>query len=55
MFENLLVSPLNARDRIKFMIDREIDFAKQGQYASIHFKVNALVDVPLINKLSSMG
>ncbi|MGN0902431.1 MAG: polyphosphate kinase 1, partial [Succinivibrio sp.] len=38
-FENLLVSPLNARDRIKFMIDREIDFAKQGQEASIHFKV----------------
>ena len=51
VFENLLVSPLNARDRIKFMIDREIDFAKQGQYASIHFKVNALVDVPLIMKL----
>ncbi|MGN0895037.1 MAG: polyphosphate kinase 1 [Succinivibrio sp.] len=51
VFENLLVSPLNARDRIKFMIDREIGFAKQGQYASIHFKVNALVDVPLIEKL----
>ncbi|MGN1280860.1 MAG: polyphosphate kinase 1 [Succinivibrio sp.] len=51
VFENLLVSPLNARDRIKFMIDREISFAKQGQYASINFKVNALVDVPLIEKL----
>lgn len=51
VFENLLVSPLNARDRIKFMIDREIGFAKQGQYASIHFKVNALVDIPLIEKL----
>ena len=33
------------------MIDREIDFAKQGQHAAITFKVNALVDVPLINKL----
>lgn len=50
-FENLLVSPLNSRDRIKFMIDREIDFAKQGQYASINFKVNALVDILLIKKL----
>ena len=51
VFENLLVSPLNSRDRISFMIDREIDFAKQGQHAAITFKVNALVDVPLINKL----
>lgn len=51
VFENLLVSPLNSRDRISFMIDREIDFAKQGQHAAITFKVNALVDIPLINKL----
>ena len=51
VFENLLVSPLNSRDRISFMIDREIDFAKQGQHAAITFKVNALVDVSLINKL----
>ncbi|MBW7569796.1 polyphosphate kinase 1 [Succinivibrio sp. AGMB01872] len=50
-FENLLVSPLNARDRINFMIDREIDFAKQGIKASINFKVNALVDIEIINKL----
>lgn len=50
-FENLLVSPLNARDRINFMIDREIDFAKQGKTASIDFKNNALVDIQIINKL----
>ncbi|MBQ2382199.1 MAG: polyphosphate kinase 1 [Succinivibrio sp.] len=50
-FENLLVSPLNARDRINFMIDREIDFAKQGKKASINFKINALVDIEIIKKL----
>ena len=33
------------------MIDREIDFAKQGKKASINFKVNALVDIEIINKL----
>ena len=51
VFENLLVSPLNARERITFMIDREIENAKQGREASIHFKVNALVDEPLVMKL----
>lgn len=51
VFNNLLVSPLNAREKISFMIDREIEFARAGKPASIHFKVNALVDIPLIEKL----
>ena len=51
VFNNLLVSPLNARDKIKSMIEREINFAKAGKEASIHLKVNALVDPPLIEKL----
>jgi polyphosphate kinase len=51
VFNNLLVSPLNAREKITSMIDREIEFAKQGKEAAINFKVNALVDIDLIEKL----
>ncbi len=51
VFNNLLVSPLNAREKISSMIDREIEFAKQGKEAAINFKVNALVDIDLIEKL----
>jgi len=50
-FRNLLVSPLNAREKICSLIDREIEHARGGRPASIHFKVNALVDIDLINKL----
>ena len=51
VFKNLLVSPLNAREKITSMIDREIALAKSGKEGKIHFKVNALVDVDLIEKL----
>ncbi|MDY6420748.1 MAG: polyphosphate kinase 1, partial [Succinivibrio dextrinosolvens] len=51
VFNNLLVSPLNAREKIASMIDREIKFAKEGKEAAINFKVNALVDIDLIEKL----
>ncbi|SFJ92608.1 polyphosphate kinase 1 [Succinivibrio dextrinosolvens] len=51
VFNNLLVSPLNAREKITSMIDREIKFAKEGKKAAINFKVNALVDIDLIEKL----
>ncbi len=50
-FKHLMVSPLNARERITFMIDREIKNARQGLEAYIHFKVNNLVDKKLIEKL----
>jgi polyphosphate kinase len=50
-FKRLLVSPLNARPRIYEMIEREIANAKAGKFASIHLKVNNLVDSGLVNKL----
>ena len=50
-FNYLLVSPLNARERITSMIDREITNAKNGQPAYIHLKINNLVDKLLIQKL----
>ena len=50
-FNYLLVSPLNARERITYMIDREIENATKGKPAYIHLKVNNLVDRLLIDKL----
>ena len=50
-FTQLMVSPLNARERISAMIDREIFYKKQGKPAYIRFKVNNLVDRKLVDKL----
>nr|MCR5537611.1 polyphosphate kinase 1 [Succinivibrio sp.] len=50
-FKHLMVSPINAREQLNFMIEREIKNARQGLEAYIHLKVNNLVDVKLINKL----
>ena len=51
VFRHLLVSPLNARERIVSMIEREIANARQGLPAYIRLKVNNLVDKVLIGKL----
>lgn len=50
-FNKLLVSPINARQRIYAMIDREISNAKTGLPAYINLKVNNLVDTGLIDRL----
>ncbi|MBQ9274802.1 MAG: polyphosphate kinase 1 [Succinivibrio sp.] len=50
-FRYLLVSPLNARDRLTAMVDREIAYAQDGRDAYIHLKINNLVDEKLVNKL----
>lgn len=50
-FSHLMVSPINARERITAMIDREIFFKKQGRPAYIRFKVNNLVDRGIVSKL----
>lgn len=50
-FSHLMVSPINARERITAMIEREIYFKKQGKPAYIHFKVNNLVDRGIVSKL----
>ena len=50
-FKMLLVSPLNARERITAMIDREIENKKAGLEAYIHLKVNNLVDKKIVSRL----
>ena len=50
-FDKLLVSPLNARQRIYAMIDREIENAAMGLPAYINIKVNNLVDKGLVERL----
>lgn len=50
-FDKLLVSPINARQRIYAMIDREIENASMGLPSYINLKVNNLVDDGLIERL----
>ncbi|HET6266624.1 MAG TPA: polyphosphate kinase 1, partial [Acidobacteriota bacterium] len=50
-FNKLVMAPLNLRDRIVQLINREADRARSGQRASIHAKMNSLVDPPIIKAL----
>ncbi len=50
-FTNLLVSPINLRQSMLNMIDREIHNARAGLKAYIIMKMNSLVDTELIEKL----
>lgn len=50
-FKMLLVSPLNARERITSMIEHEIKNKKEGKEAYIHLKVNNLVDKKIVSLL----
>jgi polyphosphate kinase len=50
-YKKLLVAPLNLRARFAAMIEREIQHAKAGEKGHLIFKMNALVDVPLIRAL----
>ena len=50
-FRHLLVSPLNARNRLTEYIDNEIRNGQQGIKAGITLKINNLVDKQLIDKL----
>jgi polyphosphate kinase len=45
------ISPLNLRQRLVELIDGEIAHARAGRPATIWFKLNALVDPGIINKL----
>lgn len=49
--EKFAVAPLNAREHITKLIDKEIRNAKKGKPAAIWAKMNALVDGALIDKL----
>jgi polyphosphate kinase len=50
-FNELHVSPLNARRKLTSLIQNEIKNAKQGNEAFIDLKINNLVDTKLIHKL----
>jgi polyphosphate kinase len=50
-FERLGVAPINLRERMMQLIDREIDYAKQGKKSRLIFKMNSLTDVKIIEKL----
>lgn len=50
-FKNLMVSPVNARQKIYDLIDNEITNATKGLEASITVKINNLVDEGVIARL----
>ena len=50
-YRKLLVAPINLRARMQDLICREIEFAQQGKPARLIFKMNALVDKPMIKLL----
>lgn len=54
-FRHLLVAPINLRSSMLRMIDAEISNAKAGKPAYIIMKMNALVDVEMIQKLYEAG
>ncbi|MBV8903598.1 MAG: polyphosphate kinase 1, partial [Acidobacteriia bacterium] len=50
-YRKLLVAPVNLRERLAALIDREIRHAREGMEASLIFKMNALVDQRMIRAL----
>jgi polyphosphate kinase len=50
-FKHLIVSPLESRDKIYALINREIKFAKAKKNAYLIFKVNSLADEGIVEKL----
>jgi len=47
----VLMAPINLRDRMKALIERETDNAKAGKPARIIAKINRLADTEIVNKL----
>lgn len=50
-YRKLLVAPINLRSRMEELIQREIDLQKSGVEGRLIFKMNALVDKQMIQKL----
>ena len=50
-YRKLLVAPVNLRDRILALIEREIDHQRQGNTGRIIAKMNSLVDAKIIRAL----
>src|SRR6185436_6859470 len=50
-YRRLLVAPVNLRERVAAMIDREVEHHKNGRAARIIAKINSLTDTKLIRRL----
>jgi len=50
-YMKLAVAPVNLRERLTALIDREISHAKSGANAQLIFKMNSLTDTAMIEKL----
>jgi polyphosphate kinase len=50
-YNKLLVAPVNLRQRLNAMIEREIEHQKNGRSGRLIFKMNSLVDGPFIRTL----
>jgi polyphosphate kinase len=50
-YKRLLVAPVNLRERLEALIEREIKHAKAGRKAQLIFKVNSLCDPYIIRSL----
>ncbi|PWU03643.1 MAG: polyphosphate kinase 1 [Terriglobia bacterium] len=50
-YRHLLVAPVNLRSGMAALIERELKHAKAGRKARLIFKMNALVDPPMIRAL----
>ena len=50
-YRKLLVAPVNMRERLMQMIEREADWARRGKPARLILKTNTLSDIPLIRAL----
>ena len=50
-YRKLFVAPLNLRQKLSALIQREIDHAKNGEKAHLIFKANAIVDPEMIRLL----
>jgi polyphosphate kinase len=50
-YRRMLVSPVNLRERMMALIEREIEHARANRPAQIILKINRLADVPIISAL----
>ena len=50
-YRKLLVAPVNMRERLMQMIEREADWARRGKPARLILKTNTLSDIPIIRAL----
>lgn len=51
IWDSFIVAPINLRERCMELIDREIQFAREGENARITAKMNSLLDKEIIAKL----